>query len=49
MILDVPCCYLLLFSLSINIKIGKIVVKCKISRWPPVWEIAVHLAVAGGV
>ena len=19
------------------------------SRWPPVWEIAVHLAVAGGV
>ena len=24
----------------------KIVVKCKTSRWPPVWDIAVHLAVA---
>ena len=24
-------------------------VECLTSRWPPVWEIAVHLAVAGGV
>ena len=31
-ILDVACCYLRLFSLYINIKIGKIVVKCKTSR-----------------
>ena len=28
MILDVACCYLWLFSLYINIKIDKIVVKC---------------------
>ena len=41
MILDVARCYLWLFSLYINIKIGK-----NTSRWPPVWEIAVHLAVA---
>ena len=34
-------------SLYINIKKGKIVVKCYTSRLPPVWEIAVHLAVAG--
>ena len=27
----------------------KIVIKCYTSRWPPVWEIAVHLAVAVGV
>ena len=27
-ILDVACCYLWLFSVYINIKIGKIVVKC---------------------
>ena len=48
MILDVVCCYLWLFSLYIhvNIIIGKIVVKCWSSRWPPVWDIAVHLAVA---
>ena len=38
-----------LFTLYINIKIGKIVVKCYTSRWPPVWDIAVHLAVACGV
>ena len=44
-ILDVARCYLWLFTLYINIKIGKIVVKCLISRWPPVWEMAVHLAV----
>ena len=30
-------------------KIGKIDVKCLTKRWPPVWETAVHLAVAGGV
>ena len=36
-ILDVACCYLGLFSLNINMK------------RPPVWEIAVHLAVAGHV
>ena len=36
--------YLALFLLYINMKIGKIDVKCKISR-----ETAVHLAVAGGV
>ena len=28
MILDMVCCYLWLFSLYINIKIGEIVVKC---------------------
>ena len=39
----------LLFLLYINIKMGKIDVNCKTSRWPPVWEIAVHLAVAGDV
>ena len=27
-ILDVECCYLLLFSLYININMGKLVVKC---------------------
>ena len=41
--------YLSLFLLYINIKIGKIDVKRQTSRWPPVWETAVHLAVAGGV
>ena len=41
-------CHLSLFLLYINIKIGKIDVKCLTSRWPPVWETAVHLAVAGG-
>ena len=39
--------YLSLFLLYINIKIGNN--RCKTSRWPPVWETAVHLAVAGGV
>ena len=43
------CSYLSLFLLYIDIKIGKIVVKCYTSRWPPVWEISVDLAVAGGV
>ena len=41
-ILDVACCYLWLFSLYINIQ-------CYTTRLPPVWEIAVHLAVAGDV
>ena len=45
-ILDVVCRYLSLFLLYINIKIGKIDVNCQTSRQPPVWEIAVHLAVA---
>ena len=27
----------------------KIDVKCLTSRWPPVWEIAIHLTVAGDV
>ena len=40
---------LFLLYMYINIKIGKIDVKCQTSRWPPVWEIAVHLAVPGGV
>ena len=39
--------YFSLFILYINIKIGKN--RCKTSRWPPVWETAVHLALAGGV
>ena len=42
-------CYLWLFSLYINRKIGKKYVKCKTRRGPPVWEIVVHLAVAGDV
>ena len=29
--------------------IGKKDVKCETSRWPPAWEIAVYLAVAGDV
>ena len=41
--------YLSLFLLYIDIKIGKIDVLCSTSRWPPVWETAVHLAVAGGI
>ena len=49
MILDVVCCYLSLFLLYININIGKIDVKCQTSRRSRVWEIAVHLAVAGDV
>ena len=32
-----------------NIEIGKIVVTCKTSRRPPLWEISVQLAVAGDV
>ena len=48
-VLDVVFCNLSLFLLYINIKIGKIDVKCKNSRWPPVCETAVHLAVAGNV
>ena len=42
--------YLSLYLLYINTKIGKN--RCLMlesSRWPPVWETAVHLAVAGGV
>ena len=42
-ILDVACCYLWLFTLYINIKIGKN--SCQMLD-SPVWEIAVHLAVA---
>ena len=38
--------YLSLFLLYISIKID---VKCWTSRRPPVWEIAVHLAVAGDI
>ena len=45
-ILDVARCYLCLFSLYINIKIGTIVVLMLSSRWPPVWKIAVQLVVA---
>ena len=41
--------YLSLFLLYINIKWVKIDVKCQTSRWPPVRETAVYLAVAGGV
>ena len=48
-VLDVVFRYLSLFLLYIDIKIGKIDVKFKTSRWPPVWETAVHLAVAGSV
>ena len=37
-------CYLLVFLLWV-----KIDVKCQTSRLPPVWEIAVHLAIASDV
>ena len=43
-ILDVVCRFLSLFLLYLNIKID---VYYYDSRWAPVWEIAVHLAVAG--
>ena len=41
--------YLLLFLLYVNIKIDVFIVRLAGGRWPPVWETAVHLAVAGGV
>ena len=41
--------YLSLCSLYINTKIGKNRCLMLDSRWPPVWETAVHLAVACGV
>ena len=40
--------YLSFFLLYVNIKIGKIDVKCSTIRWPPVRETPVHLAVASG-
>ena len=48
-VFDVVFRHLSLFLLHINIKIGKIDVKCETSRWTPVWETAVYLAVAGDV
>ena len=41
--------FIVILGLYINIKIGKIDVKCKTSRTPPVWIIAVYLAVGGDV
>ena len=49
MILDVTCCCLSLFLLCVNVEVGGVDVDCWTSRWPPVWEVAVHLAVAGHV
>ena len=48
-ILDVACCYLWLFSLYVNIKVGKIVVKVRLDGDLLYREIAVLLAVVGGV
>ena len=47
-VLDVVCCYLSLFKLCINIKIGKIDVNLKLAG-TTYMGIAVHLAVAGDV
>ena len=41
--------WLFLLYIYINIKLGKIDIKCSTSRWSPVWESVVHLAVGGGV
>ena len=48
-VLDVVFRYLSLFLLYINIRIGRNRCLMLDSRWPPVWETAVHLAVVGGV
>ena len=48
MILDVACCYLWLFSLYINIKIGKKVLNVRLAG-DHLYGEAVHLAVAGDV
>ena len=40
------CVVIVILVICINIEIGKNDVKCKTSRRPPEWEIAVHLAVA---
>ena len=50
MILDVACCYLWLFSLYININIGKKkLLNVRLAGDHLCGEIAVHLAVAVGV
>ena len=41
--------FIVILVIYINIKIGKIDVKGSTSRWSPVWETAVNLAVGGGV
>ena len=49
MILDVRCRYLSLFMLYINIEIGKLDVLKLDQPVTTVWELAVHLAIAGHV
>ena len=48
-VLDVVFRCLSLFLLYINIKVGKNRCLMLDWPWPPVWETAVHLALAGGV